>query len=104
MGLNLSLSKSKGMVNAYLYDVSRSGLGKLITHGTASFYNREQNSEFYEEFGLVAVAYDLPAGHRLALVIDTIEPQYAVPTLLPYSIKFHYSPAKPSKLQIPVED
>lgn len=102
--LNISLTGSRGMMNVYLYDVSPLGVGKLITHGTISFYEKTPGQQFKASLGLVATAYDLPAGNKLAIAVDTYDPQYSVPTLNLYSVDFYYSSASPSKVSIPVSN
>ncbi|PJZ40142.1 esterase [Leptospira kmetyi] len=98
----VSSSLGKANVNVYFYDVGKNGVGKLITHGTASIYESA-----YETVDLTidlnAVAYDVPAGNKIAIAIDTFDPQYAVPTALVYGLDVKHNPSKQSTLCIQSE-
>ncbi|WP_246846849.1 CocE/NonD family hydrolase [Leptospira barantonii] len=98
----VSSSLGKANVNVYFYDVAKNGVGKLITHGTASIY-----ASAYETVDLTidlnAVAYDVPAGNKIAIAIDTFDPQYAVPTALVYGLDVKHNPNKQSTLSIQSE-
>ncbi|MEE1929804.1 CocE/NonD family hydrolase [Streptomyces sp. TRM 70351] len=63
-------NRSSGTAIAHLYDVGPLGIGKLITHAPATFHDRTPGEPFTLDAELFSTAYDLPAGHRLALVID----------------------------------
>jgi predicted acyl esterase len=68
----VSSSRPSGTVIAYLYDVDALGFGKLFSHAPATWLT----SPTTLDLPLQATAYDLPAGHRLALVVDTKDPLY----------------------------
>jgi len=51
---------------------------------------------------MVATAYDVPRGHKLAIVFDTFDVLYAVPTILPYSISFEFRDGLDSTLNLPL--
>ncbi len=91
-----------GTVFAYLYDVNAFGLGKLITHAPQSWSGAVPGRPFPLDVGLFATAYDLPAGHRLALVLDTEDPLYASRTPLGSRITVGSRPGDPSQLALPV--
>ncbi|MBW0432057.1 esterase [Leptospira yasudae] len=98
----VSSSLGKANVNVYFYDVAKNGVGKLITHGTASIY--ESAFETVDlTIDLNAVAYDVPAGNKIAIAIDTFDPQYAVPTALVYGLDVKHNPNKQSTLAIQSE-
>jgi hypothetical protein len=69
-------SAAEGTCVAYLYDVNALGIGKLITHAPYTFTDRTPGTSFGVDLELFSTAYDVPAGHRLALVIDTVDPLY----------------------------
>jgi predicted acyl esterase len=69
-------SAAEGTFIAYLYDVDALGTGKLITHAPYTFTGRSPGQSFGVDLELFSTAYDVPAGHRLALVIDTVDPLY----------------------------
>jgi hypothetical protein len=60
-------------VVAYLYDVDALGTGKLVTHAPVTW----KDGGARLEVPLQATSYDVPAGHRLALVVDTVDALYA---------------------------
>jgi putative CocE/NonD family hydrolase len=68
----MSSSGPAGTVIAYLYDVDALGFGKLFSHAPATWLSPSTTLDL----ALQATAYDLPAGHRLALVVDTRDPLY----------------------------
>jgi putative CocE/NonD family hydrolase len=70
--LSVSPSQPQGTVVAYLYDTDWSGTGRLITHAPATWLAPTDKIDLAFE----PTAYDLPAGHGLALVIDTADPLY----------------------------
>ena len=87
---------------AYLYDLDNWGVGTLITHGPVTVLDAVPGQDRKVQIELIATAYDLPAGHRLALAIDTADPQYSAPTLNYYQLTVPYSSGKQSRLVLPV--
>lgn len=87
---------------AYLYDLDNWGFGTLITHGPVTVLDAVPGQDRQVQIELIATAYDLPAGHRLALAIDTADPQYSAPTLSFYQLTVPYSSARQSRLLLPV--
>ncbi|WP_433303468.1 S15 peptidase family protein [Actinoplanes sp. CA-030573] len=65
-------SSPAGTVIAYLYDLDASGVGKLFSHAPVTW----PSSPTTVDLPLQVTAYDVPAGHRLALVADTKDPLY----------------------------
>ena len=102
--VNVTPSKSKMQLVAYLYDVDSFGIGKLITHGTISLHDADPKRRVEIDMELVATAYDVPAGHRVALAFDTFDLLYAVPTIAPYKVDFNHSRSYNSVLSLPVVD
>jgi predicted acyl esterase len=70
--LSVNSSQPQGTIVAYLYDTDWAGTGKLITHAPATWLEPTSTIDLAFE----PQAYDVPAGHRLALVIDTADPLY----------------------------
>lgn len=103
--LNLTLSGSKGQIIAYLYDVDRWGKAVFITHGAYTYWDAVPGQSMETTIPVLSTAYDLPAGHRLALVIDSSDIQYGKPTLMPYTVKVNYSSQwnKQNVITIPFE-
>lgn len=69
-------NRSSGTVVAYLYSVNGLGIGELVTHGPLSFHDRTPGQPFTLDIEMFSTAYDVPTGHRLALVIDGVDPRY----------------------------
>jgi len=103
ININLSLSGKKGQVFFYLYDVDVFGTAKYITMGFKTFWNATPGEIQRIKVRMISAAYDLKAGHKLALVMDTHNPEYGTPTFLPFSVKVHYSKNDPSVLTVTKE-
>ncbi|VUD68886.1 hypothetical protein TDB9533_04245 [Thalassocella blandensis] len=87
---------------AYLYDVDENGIATLITHAPITKHNMVQNQTRHLNMELVATAYNVEKDHRIALVFDTFDLLYDLPTLLPYEARFHYSQDYQTSLTLPV--
>ncbi len=70
--LALTSSRPAGTVVAYLYDVNDAGLGRLVSHAPMTWLAATTGLDV----PMQVTAFDLPAGHRLALVVDTKDPLY----------------------------
>ncbi len=92
---------SKVQLVAYLYDMNRLGIGKLISHGVITLPAAPSGKKISVDFDLVTTAYDVPAGHKVVLAIDTKDPQYKSPTGINYFVDFEYSRNQQSTLTIP---
>lgn len=85
----------------YLYDMDALGNGKLMTHGVITLPQATSGQKTTVKFDMVTTAYDIPAGHRLVLAIDTQDPQYKTPTSTDYYVDFNYSTGAQSTLTVP---
>mgnify|MGYP000045590107 CR=1 FL=1 len=101
--LTVTPSKSRALLVAYLYDVAWTGVGKLITHAPYAIIDAIPGQKMDVDLDLVATAYDVPAGHYLALVIDTADALYAPPTLEHYNVKINYSSNIRNTLTLPIK-
>ncbi len=101
--LRLSLSRNRGQVIMYLYDVNENGIGTFITHGFKTFWDAKPYYVKNVNIPLVATAYDVPAGHHLALVIDTADLMYAKPDAVPYVLSLHHGEYGQSSLTLSVD-
>ncbi|WP_432038050.1 alpha/beta fold hydrolase [Streptomyces cucumeris] len=97
-------NKSSGTAVAYLYDVGALGIGKLITHAPVTFHDRTPGTPFGVDLELFSTAYDLPAGHRLALVVDAKDPLYNEHNPDGARLTFSSPADDPSVLSVPVRD
>lgn len=60
---------------AYLYDLDALGNAGLITHAPTTWLG-PGGGDRSVDLALPATAFDLPAGHSLTLVVDTVDPLY----------------------------
>ncbi|MGW1492318.1 CocE/NonD family hydrolase [Streptomyces sp. NPDC002402] len=95
-------SAPQGTVIGHLYDVNALGVGKLISHAPQSWTGRTPGRAFPLDISLFATAYDLPAGHRLALVLDTQDPLYGGRTPLGSKVSFGSPNDDPSEVALPL--
>lgn len=72
----LTSTKESGTLVAYLCDVGPLGLGKLVSNAPYTFHGKTPGMAFPVDLDLFSTAYDVPAGHHLALVTDTVDPLY----------------------------
>jgi len=96
----ISPSHAKTQLVAYLYDEDAFGNGKLISHGVRTLHNAKPGQDVKMSIEFVAAGYDVPAGHRLALVLDTYDPLYQPATLLAHQVHIRYSASKQSVLKL----
>lgn len=86
---------------AHLYDMDGLGFGTLITHGPMTLHEATPGEPVRVTFEMVAVGYQMEAGHRLMLAIDTEDDQYGKPTDEDYDVTFHYDEATPPLITVP---
>ncbi|WP_449349276.1 CocE/NonD family hydrolase [Streptomyces shaanxiensis] len=100
----LTPTKESGTLVAYLYDVGPLGLGKLVSHAPYTFHGRTPGKPFDVDLELFSTAYDVPAGHRLALVVDTVDPLYIEHNPSGAQLTFSSSANDPSYVSIPLRE
>jgi hypothetical protein len=61
-----------GTVIAYLYAVDGAGIGRLVTHEPRTWHGGGGALDL----AFPVSSYDVPAGYRLGLVVDTVDPLY----------------------------
>lgn len=101
LGLRLSSAADTAHVVVYLYDVDMFGTGTLITHGTASLHGIAPGQQQTLDVDLNATAYDVPAYHRLAIVVDTVDAQYANRTPLGTALDLPFTLSGQMSLELP---
>ncbi|MEV5491236.1 CocE/NonD family hydrolase [Streptomyces bobili] len=97
-------TEESGTLVAYLYDVGPLGLGKLVTNAPYTFHGRTPGEPFGVDLELFSTAYDVPAGHRLALVVDTVDPLYTEHNPTGARLTFSSPPNDPSYVSIPLRE
>ncbi len=86
---------------AYLYDCDAWGKGTLITHGVASERVGKANSNELT-LDLNIISYDVPAGHRMVLVIDTRDPLYTNTSTKRYGVELIQDGDRLAQLSLPL--
>ncbi|MEV0372518.1 alpha/beta fold hydrolase [Streptomyces sp. NPDC050636] len=89
---------------AYLYDVGPLGLGRLVSHAPFTFHGKTPNQPFGVDLELFSTAYDVPAGHRLAVVVDSVDPLYIEHNPNGARLTFSSPASDPSYVSVPVRE
>ncbi|ATZ23584.1 x-prolyl-dipeptidyl aminopeptidase [Streptomyces lavendulae subsp. lavendulae] len=97
-------TKGDGTFVAYLYDVGPLGLGKLVSNAPYTFHGRTPGQSFGVDLDLFSTAYDVPAGHRLALVVDTVDPLYIEHNPAGAQLTFSSPGTDPSYVSVPLRE
>ncbi|MFR0356245.1 alpha/beta fold hydrolase [Streptomyces sediminimaris] len=100
----LTPTKESGTLVAYLYDVGPLGLGKLVSNAPYTFHGRTPGKPFGLDLDLFSTAYDVPAGHRLALVVDTVDPLYIEHNPSGAQLTFSSPADDPSYVSVPLRE
>ncbi|KUO12950.1 alpha/beta fold hydrolase [Streptomyces sp. DSM 15324] len=100
----LTPTEESGTLVAYLYDVGPLGLGKLVSHAPYTFHGRTPGKPFGLDLELFSTAYDVPAGHRLALVVDTVDPLYVEHNPSGARLTFSSPATDPSYVSVPLRE
>ncbi|WP_432030231.1 CocE/NonD family hydrolase [Streptomyces sp. 1222.5] len=100
----LTPTEESGTLVAYLYDVGPLGIGKLVTHAPLSWHGRTPGEPFGVDLDLFSTAYDVPAGHRLALVVDTVDPLYIEHNPSGAQLTFSSPSDDPSYVSVPLRE
>ncbi|MDH6696968.1 CocE/NonD family hydrolase [Streptomyces sp. MAA16] len=98
----LTPTAESGTLIAYLYDVGPLGVGKLVSNAPYTFHGRTPGRPFGVDLELYSTAYDVPAGHRLALVVDTVDPLYVEHNPSGARLTFSSPGHDPSYVSIPL--
>ncbi|MET8243758.1 CocE/NonD family hydrolase [Streptomyces sp. NPDC005202] len=97
-------TKESGTLVAYLYDVGPLGLAKLVTNAPYTWHGRTPGTPFDVDLDLFSTAYDVPAGHRLALVVDTVDPLYFEHNPSGAQLTFSSTADDPSYVSVPLRE
>ncbi|MET9801042.1 alpha/beta fold hydrolase [Streptomyces sp. NPDC006368] len=100
----VTATKPSGTLVAYLYDVGPLGVGKLVSTAPYTFHDKTPGEPFTVDLELFSTAYDVPAGHRLALVVDTVDPLYIEHNPTGARLTFSSPPADPSYVSVPLRE
>lgn len=100
----LTPTKESGTLIAYLYDVGPLGLGKLVSNAPYTFHGLTPGEPFGVDLELYSTAYDVPAGHRLALVVDTVDPLHIEHNPSGAQLTFSSPANDPSYVSVPLRE
>ncbi|MFG2005298.1 CocE/NonD family hydrolase [Spirillospora sp. NPDC048911] len=81
LDLTVTPSARTATLVSYLYDVDAQGNGRLITNEAYSLLRAAPGRAVKVPIHLQATSFDVPAGHRLMLVVDTKDPLYGDATV-----------------------
>ncbi|MCI2421730.1 CocE/NonD family hydrolase [Saccharopolyspora sp. K220] len=90
-------------VFAYLCDVDPSGAASLITYKPFTVRDAAPGRPVELDLGLEPTLWQVPAGHRIGLVVDTVDPRYQGRSSLGSNLVFDSTASAPSTVEIPVE-
>lgn len=98
--MTVTPSAAKASVFVHLYDVNTQGLAALVTTSPYSITNATAAVAMPVDITLQTIAYTVPAGHHLAVVIDTVDPKFASFSSIGQTVTFTSSATDPSRLEI----
>lgn len=98
--VGLGSSSADATVIAYLYDVNPAGVGSLVDHQAYTALD-VAGSQRSVDIAMSPVAWTVPAGDHLAVVIDTADSRYTSLTPRGTQITVWSSPAHPATLDLP---
>ncbi|MUL43969.1 CocE/NonD family hydrolase [Streptomonospora sp. PA3] len=99
--LTVTPTDTEQSLYAYLYAVDRHGTGALVTHKPVTLRGAEPGEPQRVRVELEPVVWDVPAGHRLALVVDTRDARYTDESDLGERVVFGSPESAPSTLTVP---
>ncbi|WP_046467986.1 CocE/NonD family hydrolase [Allosalinactinospora lopnorensis] len=85
----------------YLYATNSHGIGSLITHKPYTLRDAAPGEPVTVDVDLEPVVWDVPAGHRLALVVDTQDFRYSSESDFGEKVKFGSPEEAPATLTVP---
>ncbi|MET9568882.1 CocE/NonD family hydrolase [Streptomyces virginiae] len=97
-------TKGDGTFVTHLYDVGPLGIGKLVSNAPYTFHGKTPGQAFGVDLELFSTAYDVPAGHRLALVVDTVDPLYIEHNPTGAQLTFSSPQGDPSYVSVPLRE
>ncbi|GDY29977.1 hypothetical protein GTS_16100 [Gandjariella thermophila] len=86
---------------AYLYDVDAAGQGALISHQPVTLRDVTPNRPRMVDLVLEPISWDVPAGHHLELVVDTVDPRYRSASRPGSTVTFGSPENDPAWLRVP---
>lgn len=102
--LRITVTPSQPQVSlfAYLYSVNALGVGELLSYKPWSLVNATPGRAQTLDIALEATAAEIPAGRRLALVVDTVDPRFAGRPRPLGTVTFSSPAGSPAQLVVPL--
>ena len=100
--LTVKPSAASASLFAYLYDVDALGVGSLISHKPYTLRGATPGKAVPLDVRLEATSWEVPAGHHLVLVVDTVDPRYLGRSVLGSTVTFSSPAGDPSWISVPV--
>lgn len=103
LNLRVTPSQARSQVVAYLYDVDLLGNAILITHGARTEHFAVPGKTIDFPIEMSAIAYDIPAGHHIGIVLDTADSLYGSPVNAGerFNVRFEFNPSQQSQFVLP---
>lgn len=95
-------SASTASLFAYLYDVDANGTGHLMSFGATTLDSAGLPQGEAADISLGPISWTVPAGDRLALVIDSVDARYLGQSVPGSTITLAGTAADPAELVLPV--
>ncbi|GAA3964341.1 X-Pro dipeptidyl-peptidase [Thermobifida alba] len=99
--LTVTPNRSEASLFVYLYAVNSSGTGSLITHKPYTLRGATPGEARTVEIALEPVVWEVPSGHRLALVVDGQDLRYGSENGVGSTVTVSSPAADPSWLRVP---
>lgn len=89
-------------IHVELFDVAPDGARTMISRGHAGSRSAAPGRHCTLDIPLRAIAYRVPAGHRIQVVLTNTNPAYVVPLCQPWRARIYHEQGRESALYLPV--
>ncbi|HEY8374755.1 MAG TPA: CocE/NonD family hydrolase [Pseudonocardiaceae bacterium] len=100
--VTITPSTSRVTLVAYLYDVDALGNGRLLTHQPLTLLDATPGAARAVDITLDPLVHTVPAGHRIAVVVDTVDGLYRGESRIGSTVTFRSPAGDPSYLDVPL--
>ncbi|MFC9793127.1 CocE/NonD family hydrolase C-terminal non-catalytic domain-containing protein [Streptomyces sp. NPDC127584] len=100
--LTVRSTATSASLYAHLLDVAEDGTARIISHEPLNVYGLTPEQDTTVTWTLQAAAYDLPAGNRLMLVVDSKDPLYGDASVTWTQTVIGSPEQEPSFLELPL--
>lgn len=100
--LTVTPSSPRSTVVAYLYDVGPTGTGRLLTHQPHTLLDVTPGAPKTIDIALDPLVHQVPAGHRIAVVVDSVDGLYRGESKAGSALTFSSPANSPSRLDLPL--